>query len=814
MFHCFPSPAAGRALAAGALLALGADLAAPAAQAAPSAPTLVAAVLPPSVRARIDGHLDETFWATVDVADRFSQFLPQPNPQADPAYRTEVRIVVEDDALVFGIRAHDPRPREIRAPLMRRDQVQRDQDFVTVLIDTTGERRSAQFVRISPRGVVADGVFIAGRTAQVEGNDGDEDLSPDFEVEAAATIHATGYDVELRVPFAALRLPRVAEGVPAAGWRAMVTRSIPRGSSVLLTSAPVPRDALSFIAALQPLDGVGPVAERLAGATFWSVHPAVTLRAQRTRSPDGGASVPSSREANWGVDLKWRPRADWVVDATLNPDFSQVELDTPQLAGNTRFAISLIEKRPFFLESTDVLDLPINAFYTRAVTDPRAGLRATWRGSKADATALALRDDGGGLLLLPGAFSTDAVAQDRASDVSLLRTRWHGRIGPAPAGDDTGPGRLTVGALLTRRQAISGGGNDVAGLDVLWAPDEAMRWRARWLTSSTRSSALDADRPRLRTGRDGGDLIFVGASRREAGWGLNAEWQRTAPGFRNDNGFVEQAGVDRMMVEWIGRHGELALGPWHAHELETFVWIEQRQALDDALSGIAAQTVTRRVHPGLWWTADRNVEAWVHAIADAERVQPGGRLHAVQGLAAQFGINPSPWFTRLQVEAQVGDRVDVDADRVGAGAVLTIDARWRAAVPRPRWPSEAEARRPPWGLEVRQRWQQGTVDAPSGSRALTDTAWQWLAVLHFDDRDSLRATAQASRTRRQAEPEAGLPAADRQAAVFSLVAQRRLGVGRSLAAGWIRDRQQGANEGTPARDVTREEVFFKWSTAW
>jgi hypothetical protein len=54
-----------------------------------------------------------------------------------------------------------------------------------------------------------------------------------------------------------------------------------------------------------------------------------------------------------------------------------VELDVPQLAGNTRVALSVPEKRAFFLESTDVLDLPLSAFYSRAVTDPRWGLRTT-----------------------------------------------------------------------------------------------------------------------------------------------------------------------------------------------------------------------------------------------------------------------------------------------------------------------------------------------------------------------------------------------------------------------------------------------------
>jgi hypothetical protein len=252
----------------------------------------------------------------------------------------------------------------------------------------------------------------------------------------------------------------------------------------------------------------------------------------------------------------------------------------------------------------------------------------------------------------------------------------------------------------------------------------------------------------------------------------------------------------------------------HAHEFETFVWVEQRQAVADPVADISAQTVTRRVHPGVWWTADRNVEAWAHVIADSERVRPGGRLHAVRGLASQLGINPAPWFTRLMIEGQWGDRVDVDADRVGRGAVWTVDARWRADLPAPGRGRAAGEPARPWGLEVQQRWQQGTVAAPAGGRALTDTTAQMLAVLHVSERDSLRVIGQMSRTQREADVAAGLLASTRQTTVASIVAQHRVGVGRSLAAGWIRERQRARSEASLPLDGGREEVFLKWSFGW
>lgn len=754
--------------------------------------------VPAGARLVVDGRLDEPAWRDAPAWTVFTTHLPVAGRPADPAYRTEVRLLVEANALVFGIRAADPDPSAIRAPLLRRDHVQRDQDVVTVLLDATGERRAAQFVSVNARGVVSDGLFIADRQAQVEGNDGEEDRSPDFDVEAAARRDELGWGAELRIPFAALRLPRARPGAPVPPWRLMVTRSIPRGAGTLLTSSPVPRDAISLIAALAPVDGLDAVAQRLRDASFLSVRTTAVVRSGRA------SGEPGFRRSSLGVDLTWRPRADWVVDATLHPDFSQVESDTPQLAGNTRFALSQVEKRAFFLESTDVLDLPLAAFYSRAVTDPRAGLRATWRGRAGDATALVLADDGGGLVLLPGPFETGVRAQDRRSEVLLVRGRWH---------PEAGGGRVTVGAVATGRDWAGGGRNGVAGADLAWRPDDATRLHARWLGASTTPGAPGVA-PGSGRSRDG-TLWQLGVRRQTEAWSLSAQAQQTSADFRNDNGFVEQAGVRRLTAEGIVRHGAVSLGGVTAHDAETYLWVEHREALAGVLPPGGAQTVTRRVNPGVWWTGDGQFEAWVHAVLDAERVVPGGRLHAVRGVAAHVGWAPAPWITRLLLEGQWGDRVDVEADRVGRGAVWTADARWRASLP----VSGVDG---PWGLEMRQRWQQGTVAAPGGGRALTDTAWQSIAVLHLDGRHALRVIVQGDRTVRVPDPTAGLAAADRRVTASSLVAQRRLGAGRLLAAGVSRQRASTTAEARDPGPATsadrvravRREVFVSATLAW
>ena len=97
---------------------------------------------------------------------------------------------------------------------------------------------------------------------------------------------------------------------------------------------------------------------------------------RRARGYAGDGTVTKGKV---GVDLKWLPDAGTIVDGTINPDFSQVESDVVQIGVNERFALFYPEKRPFFLEQVDLLQTPIQAIYTRTITDPLWGARLTSR---------------------------------------------------------------------------------------------------------------------------------------------------------------------------------------------------------------------------------------------------------------------------------------------------------------------------------------------------------------------------------------------------------------------------------------------------
>lgn len=755
----------------------------------------------------IDGRLDDAAWARAPIHDRFVEFFPDHKKPSD--WRTTVQIVVTGDALVFGIRAYDPAPERIRAPLSRRDQVRRDQDFVSVVIDPVGLRRSAQFVRIGAAGAISDGMFTA--------EDDVEDFAPDFDVEAAVQRLPDGWSAELRWPLASLRYPyhvcpqaAASRRPPPEGgkeawdgpappceaqpWRVMVTRSIPREQSNLVVSAPLNRDALNFIAELEPIEGLGDLVEQVRERSFLQIRPEVTARATRERAP---GQRRSDREISVGAEIKWRPRADWVIDATLNPDFSQVELDAPQLAGNTRFALSVPEKRPFFLESTDIVggsqaegadeNRGLAAFYSRAITDPDYGLRATWRGASGEATLLSLRDAGGGLVLRPSAYATAAHAQRGRSQASYARGRMQ-----------LGEG-LGVGLLGSSRDYGDGRHNRVFGADFGMRAGETDLLRGHLLASST-TAGFDAEGQALRTAAESGRRLWLGWQRRNEDWNNALHYERVDPRFANDNGFVSQAGMRRLTAQIHRRLAPRTLAPFgdwasfEAHELELQLKLQQTDTLTDARLGVqGGEMIERLVRPGVFVAAARNTGMWAELGLNAQRSHAGGRLHAPRTLTVGFDSNPGELLTFLSAELEWGRRLDVEADRLGNGANATVQANLRTELPLG------------WWLELEQRYGQGFVRAPEGRRAFNDRHAQTLAVLHFDARNSLRAIAQQTRYLRAAEP--GLEAIDERGRNISLVFQHRVGLARIVSIGLTRARE------LPLQ-TTGTELFAKLVMAW
>ena len=173
----------------------------------------------------------------------------------------------------------------------------------------------------------------------------------------------------MRVPFSSLRYPK---GNPQT-WSIMLYRNYPREFRYQLFTTRLPRGSSCFICHAQTLTGL----ENLPSGGHIVVAPYGTLKQEAVPDENGTGLKNKPLKGDAGVDAKWIPNENTAIDATLNPDFSQVESDVAQIGVNQRFALFYPEKRPFFLEGIELYSTPVQAVYTRSITDPAWGARAT-----------------------------------------------------------------------------------------------------------------------------------------------------------------------------------------------------------------------------------------------------------------------------------------------------------------------------------------------------------------------------------------------------------------------------------------------------
>jgi hypothetical protein len=320
----------------------------------------------------------------------------------------------------------------------------------------------------------------------------------------------------------------------------------------------------------------------------------------------------------------------------------------------------------------------------------------------------------------------------------------------------------------------------VLGGDLAWQAGAQDLLRGQLLLSDTRVDFDAEDRP-VTMQAESGHHLWLGWQRRNEGWNLNTRFEHIGPRFANDNGFAPQTGVRRLTALAQRRLGAQDLAFAQLYDLNLEFNAVQTEALSDPAHGVRrGELLERRLQPGFWLTAARNTEVWGYLGLDSLRARSGGVLHRPRTVGLGFAANPAPWLNYLGAELEWGRRLDVDADRLGRGAWLLVEAKLRGELPRG------------WWLEFEQRAEQGFVRDPAGNRAFSDLALQSLAVLHFSARDSLRLIGQSSRYQRRAEPL--LDGLDERGRHLSLVFQHRQGLSRIFSLGLTRASTQPGHE--------------------
>ena len=314
--------------------------------------------------AKIDGVMDESAWPQATRLNGFSQYQPVDGRPAEE--NTEVLVWYAPDAIYFGIIASDRNPAAIRATVADRDNID-NEDRVVIDLDTFHDRRRAFFFGVNPLGVQSDGVRSEGAGQVSSLIPGGIDKNPDFTWESKGRITDGGYEIEIRIPFKSLRY----RGGEPQSWGLNVTRVVQR-TGYTDTWTDVRRANASFLGQEGAISGLHDLHH---GATM-EAQPFVTATANGARDDLSGSFERDDVDPDAGLNFRLG-FSSFALDATANPDFSQVESDEGQVTVNERFALFFPEKRPFFLEGIELFGSPQTLVYTRRIVNPKGGAKLT-----------------------------------------------------------------------------------------------------------------------------------------------------------------------------------------------------------------------------------------------------------------------------------------------------------------------------------------------------------------------------------------------------------------------------------------------------
>ena len=355
---------------------------------------------------------------------RVTGFLQRNPHDAEPVSEpTEAYLGYDQKNLYAVFVCHDD-PKKVRARLSRREDIA-DDDQVEIMLDTFHDRRRAFAFQTTPLGVQWDAIWTEAPHDETSGN---WDTSWDTVWSSRGKVTDKGFVVWIAIPFKSLRFPAGEKQE----WGIILYRGITRKSEdsywPYLTYRISGR--LGQAATLKGIEGISP------GRDIELIPYGVMrgFRALDQRNPSAPYFQHAVAQGQTGLDAKFVFHDHFTLDATVNPDFSQVESEDPQITVNQRFAVYFPEKRPFFLENEDFFRTPIDLFFTRNIGDPSAGLRLSGKQGPYSLGVMTTDDRSPGLTVPDSSprsgsrsyYTIARVSRDifKQSSVGLLYTDW------------------------------------------------------------------------------------------------------------------------------------------------------------------------------------------------------------------------------------------------------------------------------------------------------------------------------------------------------------------------------------------------------
>ncbi|MEP6509522.1 MAG: DUF5916 domain-containing protein, partial [Gemmatimonadales bacterium] len=277
----------------------------------------------------LDGKLDDPAWQDAQSINSFLEY--DPNQGADSRFKTDVRVVHDEKYLYVMARMYDPSPDSIISLLSRRD-VRTQSEQLKLVIDSYHDKQTAYQFAVNPAGVKRD-YYVS--------NDTNEDATWDAVWDVATSIDSLGWTAEFRIPFSQIRFNNSADHT----FGLIIVRDIAR-TGQRLSWPLIHRERQGYVSQAAELTGISGIGS----PSRLEIAPYVVTK-NETRPSGSSFNHPQSYTA--GADLKYGLSSNLTLNATINPDFGQVEAD-PSVLNLSAFEQFFEERRPFFLEGSGI----------------------------------------------------------------------------------------------------------------------------------------------------------------------------------------------------------------------------------------------------------------------------------------------------------------------------------------------------------------------------------------------------------------------------------------------------------------------------
>jgi len=505
----------------------------------------------------IDAKLDEKQWRHAKKV--LINNITRPYDNIPSHVHTEALLMEDGGTFYIAFIAEDPDPSQIRAFYRDRDKSWGD-DIVGIKIDTYNDQRSAYRFLVNPLGSQIDGIENEVTKRESDSWDGIWD--------SAGKINDKGYIVEMALP---LRMLNFTEKFSFQDWGIELMRFYPRNEFFRLSNIRLERDNNCELCQLHTVEGFTGAKQ----GDNLTITPSLVSGINQDKDDNGDFQSEDNTEAS--LDVRWGITPDWLLNATINPDFSTVETDNAQLNINNNFALFTQEKRPFFLDNADYFDSNYNLVYTRNINAPNYGAKLTGRENN-HSFGLFVVDDDSTNILIPGNRGSSIASIEGESKASAFRYRYNfnknitmGTVSTIRTAEDY---QNVVHSVGTRVRVSTA---DVFKFQALYSTteypddlfqqfcsaDNAEDCQTPPTDNNCDYSNCDYNEQVLRTLKDdkfSGNAFRTSYVHDDREWHYRVSYDKQNAGFRGDLGFIPNVDFNRFVIggdrKWYAKPGD------------------------------------------------------------------------------------------------------------------------------------------------------------------------------------------------------------------------------------------------------------------